>query len=92
MNVSNICDYMINQTIKDGLETGIQYVVFYDEINKEFNVSLTEKDINDIKEELESRDEIADVLVDDIGFDILIYIDYAENYDESNLLGYNKNY
>lgn len=92
MNVSNICDYMINQTIKDGLETGIQYVVFYDEINKEFNVSLTEKDINDIKEELETRDEIADVLVDDIGFDILIYIDYAENYDESNLLGYNKNY
>ena len=92
MNVSNICDYMINQTIKDGLETGIQYVVFYDEINKEFNVSLTEKDINDIKEELETRDEIADVLVDDSGFDILIYIDYAENYDETNLLGYDENY
>lgn len=92
MNVSNICDYMINQTIKDGLETGIQYVVFYDEINKEFNVSLTEKDINDIKEELETRDEIADVLVDDSGFDILIYIKYAENYDETNLLGYDENY
>ena len=92
MNVSNICDYMINQTIKDGLETGIQYVVFYDEINKEFNVSLTEKDINDIKEELETRDEIADVLVDDSGFDILIYIKYSENYDETNLLGYDENY
>ena len=92
MNVSSICDYIINQTTKDWIETGIQYVVFYEEINKEFDVFITEKDINNIKEELESRDEIADVLVDDIGFDILIYIDYAENYDESNLLGYNKNY
>lgn len=92
MNVSSICDYIINQTTKYGIETGIQYVVFYEEINKEFDVFITEKDINNIKEELESRDEIADVLVDDIGFDILIYIDYAENYDESNLLGYNKNY
>lgn len=92
MNVSNICDYIIKQIIENGIETGIQYVVFYDEINKEFNVSLTEKDINDIKEELETRDEIADVLVDDIGFDILIYIKYAENYNETNLLGYDKNY
>lgn len=92
MNVSNICDYIIKQVIENGKETGIQYVVFYDEINKEFNVSLTEKDINDIKEELEMRDKIADVLVDDIGFDVLIYIDYAENYDESNLIGYDENY
>ena len=92
MNVSNICDYIIKQVIENGKETGIQYVVFYDEINKEFNVSLTEKDINDIKEELEMRDEIADIVVDDIGFDILIYIDYAENYDESNLIGYDENY
>ena len=37
------------------------------------------------------KKEYADV-VDDIGFDILIYIDYAENYDESNLIGYDENY
>lgn len=86
MNVSSICDYIIQNTITEGKETGIQYVTTYDEINERFNVQLTDKKIKDIVEELECRDEVASVFVDELGFDILIYISYAINYDPDDYI------
>lgn len=86
INVSEIVDYVVKTVQDESILSGFQYIVEFEDIEDEFNISLNDKAlINDIATLLSERDEVADVLVTDDGFegfDVVLYTDFAPNYQK----------
>ncbi|NLI89788.1 MAG: hypothetical protein GX366_05205 [Epulopiscium sp.] len=75
-----IVDYIIETVQTESQLTGFQYIINYTSIEKDFNITLNDLEIEVIEEELQSREEVADVEVDKDGFDVVLCTDYAPNY------------
>lgn len=78
--INDICDFVIKTVQTKSILTGFQYVVYYSDIFEEFSITLTKYEISSIKNELLLREEVADVVYNDNGFDVVLYTDYAPNY------------
>lgn len=77
-----ISEYIIDQVAENSESSmsGFQYCVTDSEIQEMFAVDI-ENYINEkILEELDKREEVADVQLDTDGFDVVLYTKYAPNY------------
>lgn len=87
----NIYDRVVDEFIRSVQEdsTGFQYIIYKEEVEEKFNLKLDDKDIGNITYHALGREEIADIIYDDDGFDVVLYTSYAnldedhENYDNS---------
>lgn len=78
MTYKEVADFIIKEVQEKS--TGFQLVVSTLNVVKE--LGLTEFDTPNIRAELESRKEVADVEVVDSNFDVVLYTDYAPDYKE----------
>jgi len=74
-----IADFIINETQKQS--SGFQYISMIYDIEDYFDIKINGAELMKIEEELWNREEVADVIVEDDCFDIVLYTDYAPNYD-----------
>ena len=81
--INDVCDFIIKTVQEKSILSGFQYVVDTQIIYNEFNIKTTDELQSQIIESLLCRDDVADVVYDD-GFDVVLFTDYAPNYDESN--------
>lgn len=81
MNIFNeICNYIIKTVQDNAILNGFQYCISFNDIEKHFNISLCESDIDNIYKLLESSKKVSDILVYDDLFDIILYTDFCPNY------------
>lgn len=80
INYKEIVDYIIETVQKE--TTSFQCILSYSYIEKEFDIKLSSKIIKQIELDLLQREEIADVELDDYGFDVVLYTAYSPNYIE----------
>ncbi|WP_291566905.1 MULTISPECIES: hypothetical protein [unclassified Clostridium] len=76
-----IADYIVKNTQQNSVESGFQYITYYSEIEKKFNVKIDKNINNKILTALEDREEIADVQEDISGYDVVLFTSYAPNYN-----------
>lgn len=73
----------IIKTVQDeSVLSCFQYIVYYEEIEEKFNLRMTREIANEIVKCLEGCVEVADVELDADGFDVVLYMAYAPNYEE----------
>ena len=82
MDYSKIADFIIKTVQEESILSGFQYTIDYSHLEGIFDIKLTEDTIQQIKLELEKREEVSDVICDEDVFDVVIYIDFAPNYIE----------
>lgn len=75
-----IADYIVATVQEDSITSGFQLEVFHDELESAFG-SLSSDDLKLINDLLSEREEIADVLLSDESFDVVLYTDFAPNYE-----------
>ena len=80
VSCKEIADYVVKTVQSES--SGFQYIVLYDEIEKEFGIRLDSVVIKEIEKDLWLREEVADIERDN-GFDVVLYTDYAPNYIKS---------
>lgn len=79
--IDNIVAFIVKETIDK--TSGFQYVVYKDEVEKEFNVNV-DFYTGAIEMGLRFREEVADVEYLDEGFDVVLYTSYAPLYDAND--------
>lgn len=82
----DIVRYIIKTVQDEALLNGFQYIINYSTIEEEFNLKLDSSMINNVVEELERTEEVADVNYDDYGFDVVLYTNYATSYREEDFV------
>jgi|GEM_PF-5965337 hypothetical protein len=75
-----VADYIVRTVQEDSITSGFQLEVFHDELESAFG-SLSSDDLNFIYDLLAEREEIADVLLSEESFDVVLYTDFAPNYE-----------
>lgn len=85
MNYYKIADHIIFETQQQSI-SGFQYISTFDALEDFFEVKLTQKDIDRIEFELQCREEVADLEVEDDCFDVVLFLNHAPNYNENALL------
>ena len=81
MNIFNeICNYIIKTVQDNAISNGFQYCVYFNDIEKHFNISLCESDIDNIYKLLEASKKVADILIYDSLFDIILYTVFCPDY------------
>ena len=88
--LTKISNFMIKQVQNNSVETGFQYIVSYDVIEKSFGITLDDNLKNELLEEIQSREEVTDVQEDKLGFDIVLGTSNAPNYNPDNFLNFTK--
>jgi len=80
--INEICSYIIKTVqLKSNPDfSGFQYVVDIQDINTSFSITINEQMQSEILNNLLCREEVADVVLNDGGFDVVLYTDYAPNY------------
>ena len=63
------------------------WTVSFEEISEQFALTVKESNgiVNMLLSKLESRDEMADILVEDGCFDMVLYLDYCKNLDPTSM-------
>lgn len=83
---SKIADFIIKE-VQQNSEfsiSGFQYIVDYKDIYENFSVEINEYINSEITKALQDRKEVADMIEDTDGFDVVLYTDYAPNYCKKN--------
>lgn len=83
-NIQKISDYIVGQVQEKSIETGFQYVVSKTDIRRELSIELSEEELRAVTEHLMSREEVADVIEENDGFDVVLYTKFAPNYEPSD--------
>jgi hypothetical protein len=78
----SIADFIIKKVQADSIESGFQLIVSYSEIEKKFGMGIEQHVRGEIIEALEDREEVADIQTDNDGYDVVLYTDYAPNYND----------
>ena len=84
-NLIEVTDYILESVQADSELSGFQNIVEFKRIEDKFNISMDQRTINILIDGLLQREEIADVELDFSvdeygGFDVVLYTDYALNY------------
>lgn len=61
--------------------SGFQLIVSFDKLQAEFGLEIDNITPDEIIAALCDREEVADVVKDEIGFDVVLYTAYAPNYE-----------
>lgn len=79
--ISKACNFIIKTVQKSSNSdmSGFQYCVDYSFVSEYIGITLTDNLINDIANELITREEVADLILDD-GFDVVLYTTHTPNY------------
>ena len=85
MDYYKIAEHIIFETQQQSV-SGFQYISYFDALEDFFEIKLAQEDIDKIEFELQCREEIADLVVEDDCFDVILYLDYAPHYNEGALL------
>ncbi|MEF9952216.1 MAG: hypothetical protein RR782_02575 [Clostridium sp.] len=86
--IKNITDFIVNEVKEKSIMNGFQYIVNYSNIAKEFNILVDQYLLVAVVDMLEDREEVADIQLDGQGIDVVLYTDYAPNYDSELYRGY----
>ena len=78
--INEICNYIIKTVQTNAFLNGFQYYVSFYDIEKQFCVTITSHLSSEILDSLSYREEVADVIIIDDCFDVVLYTDYAPNY------------
>lgn len=79
--LKRITDYIVKTVQEESTLSGFQYVVDYSDVQSHFAKEIGEYVNNQIVEALEVREEVADVEQDTDGFDVVLYTNFAPNYE-----------
>lgn len=79
IDYSNIVDFIVKTVQEDS--SSFQYIVDSSYVEGVFEIELDSLAVNQIIEGLLQREEVADVEFYESGFDIVLYTDYAPNYE-----------
>lgn len=79
--LKRITDYIVKTVQEESILSGFQYVVDYSDVQSHFAKEIGEYINNQIVEALEDREEVADVQLDTDGFDVVLYTNFAPNYE-----------
>lgn len=82
--INKIVDYIIKEVQEKSELSGFQNIVLYSDISEKFSGEIEEYFQNLVMDSLLKREEIADVILDTDGFDIVLYTDFAPNYKEED--------
>ena len=82
--LKRITDYIVKTVQEESILSGFQYIVDYSDVQSHFAKEIGEYINNQIVEALESREEVADVEQDTDGFDVVLYTDFAPNYEDKD--------
>lgn len=77
--IKEIAGFIVKQVQEESM-SGFQYIVSIRDIKKAFGKTIDPLMALRIKEELEFREEVADVQLDEYGFDVVLCTDFAPNY------------
>lgn len=83
LDLVTITDYIVGTVQSESIESGFQYQVDFEDIENRFGIALNDVLISDIDLALAQRIEVADVELIDNTFDVVLFTDYAPNYDPS---------
>lgn len=83
INIKEIAEYIIKTVQENSILSGFQCIVSYTDIEKTFNINISDIK-NDIINMLCTREEVADVQDDVEGFDVVLYTEYAPNYNKED--------
>lgn len=81
--IENIAGFIVKKVQKESNESGFQLIVSNEEIEKEFIIKVDKQMQQEIEEYLYSKEEVADVQIDKVGFDVVIFTEFAPHYDAS---------
>lgn len=83
INHEEIANYIVQTVQEDSIISGFQLIITYDELEEKFG-ELSEDDLSHIYNLLTEREEVADVVMSEDDYDIVLYTDYAPNYSEDD--------
>lgn len=81
IDFNEVAKYIVKQVQEKALDNGRQYCLDKKEVFEKFNLERTEENEKSIIEALEQRKEISYFEEDKEEYDILLYLDYAPNYE-----------
>lgn len=82
--INQICNFIIKTTQEESILSGFQYTIEYSIISKMFSIQMNQENINLIVKELLNKEEVADVEIFDDCFDVVLYTDFAPNYNDND--------
>lgn len=81
--MNQIAKFIVKQIREESI-SGFQQVVTYEEVEEKFGMEeISEVIANAIADELGEFEEVADVELDEDGFDVVLYTDHALSYDST---------
>lgn len=80
-NHHEIVDFIIETVQGDSIVSGFQLNISYEELERKFG-NFLEDDLSFIYDLLIEREEVADVIMSEDEYDVVLYTDYAPNYQE----------
>jgi hypothetical protein len=85
IDLNGITDFIISEVQENAtdLSNGLNYVVDFAEIEERFKITVTAELAEEIADSLSIREEVADVIIIDNDFDILLYGKYAPDFIKS---------
>ena len=84
--INKIVDYIIAEIQEKSDLSGFQNVVPYSVLSERFSGEIEEYIQGLVIDGLLKREEVADAILDTDGFDVVLYTDYAPNYNEEDYL------
>ena len=82
--IKRIADFIVKDVQES--TTDFQSVTFYVDIQEKFAMKIEEKIYEMVEDELNSREEVADVIQDTDGFDVVLYTDFSPNYNSDECI------
>lgn len=76
--IKEIANFIVKDVQKS--TTDFQSVTFYEDIQEQFTQKIEEVIYDLVEIELSKREEVADVIQDTDGFDVVLYTDFSPNY------------
>lgn len=82
--IKRIVDFII-EDVKEST-TDFQSVCFYEDIQEKFAMEIEQTIFSMVEDELNTKEEVADVIQDTDGFDVVLYTDYSPNYNSDDYI------
>lgn len=82
--IKKIADFIIKDVQES--TTDFQSVTFYEDIQEKFAMEIEQKVYEMVENELNTREEVADVIQDTDGFDVVLYTDFSPNYNSDEYI------
>ena len=79
--INKLVDFIIAEVQEKSALSGFQNIVLYSDMSEKFSGEIEEFILELILDELHKREEVADAILDTDGFDVVLFTDFAPNYN-----------